>query len=101
MTLVAKECAYLEQLEGGLQEEYARILKQGELLWLQKSQTKWWIEEENNTRYCHSITINRRGRNQILRLRNMVGEWTNNENELKCIARDFYKDLYTRPCSTL
>lgn len=76
----------LELLEQAL-VEFADILKHEELLWLQKSRTRWWLNGENNKRYSHNKAISRRRHNTVYRLKNVRVEWVADSNQLKIFAR--------------
>lgn len=86
---------YLMRLEAQLQQELDTILYQEELLWHQRSRTKWLADGDRNTRYYHLKTITRRRRNQILMLRNEQGDWVENEDVLKSMVNGFYINLFS------
>jgi hypothetical protein len=60
----------LRQLETKLHEELSSILKKEELMWFQRSRSKWLIDGDRNTRYYHTKTVSRRRKNNILMLKN-------------------------------
>lgn len=86
---------YLMCLETQLQQELDTILYLEELLWHQRSRTKWLADGDRNTRYYHLKTITRRRRNQILMLRNEQGDWVEDEDVLKSMVNGFYINLFS------
>lgn len=50
---------------------------------------------DRNTRYFHLKTINHCRCNTILMLRNNEGNWVEEVKELKVMANNFYKDLFS------
>lgn len=93
--LAQLRCRYLSNLEAKLITEYNDILKQEESLWLQKSRV-WWLKEgEGHTKFFHATTVIRRRASRITCLENNQGEWIENVDELKCMARNFYELLYS------
>lgn len=46
-------------------EEYERVLLQEELLWYQKSRSKWLYFGDKNTRFFHGVTAIRRAKNSF------------------------------------
>ncbi|WJX55720.1 hypothetical protein P8452_41455 [Trifolium repens] len=85
----------LYQLERRLQIELSEILKKEELMWFQRSRTKWLIDGDRNTRYYHLKTVSRRRRNNVIMLRDDHGEWIEESVKLKEHANNFYKALFT------
>lgn len=65
-----------------------------EVLLDQQSRVKWSIEGEQNTKCFHTTVIIRRRKNTIGRLKNNEGTWTEDQEELKNLAREFYVELY-------
>ncbi|RYQ93126.1 hypothetical protein Ahy_B09g099395 [Arachis hypogaea] len=73
---------YLDKLEQDLNKKLNDILDKEETFWMQKSRQEWIVEGDRNTRYYHTKTIIRRGKNRIQKLRNKEGNWIE-EEELK------------------
>jgi hypothetical protein len=87
----------LRRLEQRLQLELAKVLKQEELMWFQRSRSKWLADGDHNTRYYHLKTANRRRRNNIIMLRKTSGEWVDDMQSLQAMVTDFYQELFTEP----
>jgi hypothetical protein len=87
----------LRRLEQRLQLELAKVLKQEELMWFQRSRSKWLADGDHNTRYYHLKTTNRCRRNNIIMLRKTSGEWVDDMQSLQAMVTDFYQELFTEP----
>lgn len=75
--------AALLELEKSLLRELDTILRQEEELWALKSCVNWLIQGDRNTAYYHVSTLVRRKINQILAIKDNMGEWLHEENEVK------------------
>ncbi|XP_072080961.1 uncharacterized protein [Arachis hypogaea] len=85
---------YLDKLEQELNKKLNDILDKEETFWMQKSRQEWIVEGDRNTRYYHTKTIIRRGKNRIQKLRNKEGNWIEEEEELKAHVLKHFQDLY-------
>lgn len=63
--LVNQDSCRLKELEARLILEYNTVLQQEEILWYQKSRSRWIKLGDRNTRYFHTTTIVKRRRNRI------------------------------------
>ncbi|MCH96001.1 hypothetical protein A2U01_0016984, partial [Trifolium medium] len=63
----------LRRLERKLHEELNDILKKEELMWFQRSRSKWLTDGDRNTKYYHIKTVSRRRKNNILMLKDGDG----------------------------
>ncbi|QHN76141.1 Putative ribonuclease H protein family [Arachis hypogaea] len=66
---------FLENLQFYLCRDYKEVLVQEELLWFQKSRSKWLEFGDWNTKFFHGSTMVRRRKNKILTIQNDDGEW--------------------------
>ncbi|XP_058778740.1 uncharacterized protein LOC131652797 [Vicia villosa] len=73
----------MRRLEYQLQRELSYILNQEELMWHQRSRTKWLVDGDRNTKFYHMQTVSRRKRNRILMLKNDDGDWISEQEDLK------------------
>ena len=53
------------------------------------------IQGDRNTNFYHVSTLVRRKRNQILAIKNSVGDWIHEENEIKEFIRAGFMDTFT------
>lgn len=76
----------LLKLERNLKREWAYLLLQEELLWLQKSRIDWLRLGDRNTRFFHISTVVRRRRNMVEMLKREDGQWEDDMEKLKNMA---------------
>ena len=93
--VASKPSNFLLNLEKDLVKELDMILSQEEELWALKSRVNWMIQGDRNTAFYHVSTLVRRNRNQILAIKNLVGEWIYEDNEVKEHIRDEFRDIFT------
>lgn len=67
---------------------------QEELIWFQKSRSKWLEFGDRNTRFFHGVTTIRRRKNHITTLQNDNGDWVHDVKLLENMATNYYKDLF-------
>ncbi|OMP03175.1 reverse transcriptase [Corchorus capsularis] len=67
-----------------------------EILWFQKAMTKWIQSRDRNTRYFHTLALVRRSKNKVRALRDESGAWITDQQELKHMAVNHYKNLYSK-----
>ena len=82
-------------LKNKLLEKLDTILRQEEEFWALKSQVNWLIQGNHNTAFYHVSTLVRRKRNQILAIKDAMGEWLYEENAMKEFIRDGFNNVYT------
>ncbi|XP_019465327.1 PREDICTED: uncharacterized protein LOC109363517 [Lupinus angustifolius] len=87
--------AFLEHLQTDLWEEYETTSKQEELLWFQKSRSKWFTYGDRNTYFFHASTIIRRKKTQVQSLQNDDAVWISDRGQLESLANSLYKSLYS------
>ena len=75
----------VHQLKGGIQI----LLSQEEKLWQQRSRIPWLKVGDQNSRYFHSRTSQRLGRNQIEVLKNLAGVWCEVEDRVANLLVDY------------
>lgn len=56
-------------------ERYNKILRLEEEFWKLKSKVNWISEEDRNTTFFHTTTLNERRHNRILALLDDYGSW--------------------------
>ncbi|CAA7027944.1 unnamed protein product [Microthlaspi erraticum] len=109
MTNTAKKIEMLkEQLERAQTDDAttnAEVLKlkgnlclahrEEELFWKQKSRVNWLREGDQNTKFFHASTKQRRARNRITKLRRTDGSWAENEDNIEQTATGYFHHLFT------
>lgn len=82
-----------EELE--LKWKVCAAYREEELYWKQKRRVLWLRAGDQNKKYFHAKTKQRRARNQITRLRNSLNQWVCKEEEIKAVASDYFHHLFT------
>ena len=85
----------LLRLDKKLKADLDLVLKQEEIFWFQKSREEWIVNGDRNTSYFHLSTVIRRNRGTIQGLKNGIGEWVWDQNQLKQLVRDYFLELYS------
>ncbi|KAG7578757.1 Ribonuclease H-like superfamily [Arabidopsis thaliana x Arabidopsis arenosa] len=66
-----------------------------ELYWHQKSRSSLMQLGDNNSKYFHALTKQRRARNRITGLHDENGTWSTEDKEVQNIAVSYFKTLFT------
>ncbi|XP_061362797.1 uncharacterized protein LOC133306487 [Gastrolobium bilobum] len=85
----------LLNLENDYQRMLINVLREEELFWFQESRKKWIADGDRNTRFYHLSTVVRRNSNKIFKLKNDGEAWISDPEELKNMACNFFKTLFT------
>lgn len=93
--VASKPSNFLLKLEKELVKEFDMILSQEEELWALKSRVNWMIQGDRNTAFYHVSTLVKRKRNQILAIKNVVGEWIYEDSGVKEHIRAGFRDIFT------
>ena len=93
--LSVRPSTFLVNLENELLKELDRVLNQEEELWAMKSRVNWMIQGDRNTNFYHVSTLVRRKRNQIVAIKDHVGEWIYEESAIKEFFRSGFNSIYT------
>lgn len=64
-------------------------------MWAHKSKVNWMVQGDKNTAFYHVSTLVRRKRNQIMAIKNGVGEWLYKELDIMEFIRNGFNDIYT------
>ena len=93
---------FLINLENELLKELEVVHSQEEDIWALKSRVNWLVQGDRNTNFYHVSTLVRRKRNQILAIKDSVGEWIFEERAIKEHIRNGFGGIYTSslPCVT-
>lgn len=90
-----KPSNFLLNLENELLRVLDVVLNQDEELWTLKSRVNWMIKGDRNTTFNHISTLVKRKRNQIIAIKNVVGEWIYEENDIKDFIRSRFDGIYS------
>ena len=90
---------FLINLENELLKELEVVLSQEEDIWALKSRVNWLVQGDRNTNFYHVSTLVRRKRNQILAIKDSVGEWIFEEMAIKEHIRNRFEGIYTSSLS--
>lgn len=85
---------FLEELESKLQHELREILLQEEILWYQKSRSKWLNDRDRNTKFYHLKTKVNRSRHRVTMLMNEQNQWVEGKHECGTLINAFFQDLF-------
>ena len=94
-TLANRPSTFLINLENELLKELEVVLNQEEEIWALKSRVNWLVQGGRNTNFYHVSTLVRRKRNQILAIKDSVGEWIFEERAIKEHIRNGFEGIYT------
>ncbi|KAG5537109.1 hypothetical protein RHGRI_024523 [Rhododendron griersonianum] len=97
-----------KQLEQGFNPECIEVEKEltrrledlwqkDSMFWHQRSRIKWLQMGDRNSRFFHLSTIQRRQRNQIVRLRDGSGTWRSEAKEVAGVIKAHFQVLYDAP----
>lgn len=97
--LALKPSTFLVNLENELLKELDVVLSQEEELWALKSRVNWMIQGDNNTFFYHVSTLVRRKRNKIMAIKDIVGNWIHEEDEINNFIRSGFNEIYSTSLS--
>ncbi|KAF7154618.1 hypothetical protein RHSIM_Rhsim01G0048000 [Rhododendron simsii] len=67
------------------------------MYWHQRSRIKWLQMGDKNSRFFHLSTIHRRQRNQIVKLKDVAGNWKMEEKDISAIIQTHFQELNSPP----
>ena len=88
-----KPSSFLLKLEVDLLRDLDLVLNQEEELWALKSRVNWLVQGDRNTTFFHVSTLVRRKRNQIMAIKNSVGDWIYEESDIKEFIRSGFHGI--------
>lgn len=89
IALANKHSNFFYNLEKNLLLDLKDIFNKERIIWAQKAGLNWRKYGDYNTRYFHVLATVRKTRGKILTLKNEVGNWITDSNELKNMAVTF------------
>ena len=93
--LANRPSTFLINLENELIKELDVVLNQEEEIWALESRVNWLVQGDRNTNFYHVSTLVRRKQNQILAIKDSVGEWIFEERAIKEHIRNGFEGIYT------
>lgn len=82
-------------------EEKTRIIQEidenwrkEEVYWHQRSRIKWLNFGDKNSKNFHQTTLQKRAHYKILRIKNELGEWVENESEIVGCFNRYFRELF-------
>ncbi|XP_028751829.1 uncharacterized protein LOC114711579 [Neltuma alba] len=89
-------CNRLARLEQKLWRDYSKLNQQEEIIWFQKSRCQWIQFGDRNSSFFHATCVMKRKRNRIEALEDNCGNWVTDQEGMRSLALEFYRNLYTR-----
>ncbi|KAG5535869.1 hypothetical protein RHGRI_023591 [Rhododendron griersonianum] len=83
--------------ERSLERELEDLWQKDAMYWHQRSRIKWLQMGDKNSHFFHLSTIQRRQRNQIMRLKDKGGSWKSEPKDIAGIIKLHFQDLYEGP----
>ncbi|KAJ1389468.1 Ribonuclease H domain [Sesbania bispinosa] len=71
------------------------LWQQEEKYWGQRSRLKWLKFRDKNTQFFHATTIQRRGRNRIMKIQDAQGAWQEGTKDILKAVESQYRSLFT------
>ncbi|XP_028117591.1 uncharacterized protein LOC114315213 [Camellia sinensis] len=90
----------LHVLEMNLIDQYNKVLYQEEILWFQKSRSKWITQGDKNTKFFHLLTLTKKRKKKIDVLKGQDGVWVERPEDLKMLVTNYLTNLFTQSSNT-
>ena len=71
------------------------LVKKEQIMWMQKSRINWIIQEDQNTKFYHTITTRRRLRNKITCVVDEQGIWVNSYKKISATFCNHFKNVFS------
>ena len=68
-----------------------------ESFWAQKARKDWIQKGDRNTKYFHALVKQRRINNRVVRIRQELGQWLEDDESIRTHVREHFKNLYQMP----
>lgn len=89
-----------DSIQNSLWKEYEDILIQEEIYWAQIARCNWLSMGDKNTGFFHESAKMKRKRLKIEMLKRDDGEWTSDQDTIRDIAVNYFKNLYSEEMNT-
>lgn len=90
-----RDCQGLRKLRLKLWKEYQDILFHEDVYWYQRARQDWVKFGDRNTRFFHLSVVIRRKRNATTTLTNEQGAVITDEEDMKAMTVQYFRNLYT------
>lgn len=77
----------------------ADLWQKDSMFWNQRSRVNWLRMGDRNTRFFHLTTIQRRQRNQVVKIKDANGDWQTDPDFIANAIQDHFSKLYAIPPS--
>lgn len=78
-----------------IQSQIKTLWEQEEKYWGQRSRLKWLKWGDRNSKKFHATTLQRRGRNKLLKIKSEAGVWAEGTYHILQAVEEYYSDLFT------
>lgn len=85
----------LLRLQNRLWAEYLKVTHQEELIWFQKSRSKWLQYGDRNTRFFQMTARIKKRRKIVESIMNENGQWLTEPKQLKSEATSYFRNLFS------
>lgn len=75
--------------------EIERVWDLEEKYWGQRDRLNWVKYGDRNSKFFHAVTVQRRQRNTVTKIKKEDGVWTEDLNEISACFSNFYYDLFS------
>ncbi|KAF7133357.1 hypothetical protein RHSIM_Rhsim09G0070000 [Rhododendron simsii] len=87
----------LMAMEKELIGELEDLWQKNSMYWHQRFRVKWLQMGDRNSHFFHLSTIQRRQRNQIMKLKDSNGDWKTEHKEVADVIKKHFQELYKAP----
>ncbi|KAH7849307.1 hypothetical protein Vadar_016040 [Vaccinium darrowii] len=84
----------LDHQQRQIKGEIELLLDREEMFYHQRSRVRWLSYGDRNTSFFHTSMIQRRQRNQLLRLKDDQGSWLESEVDINAHLGNYFSDLF-------
>lgn len=77
-----------------IKKEIETLLDREEMYYHQRSRINWLRYGDRNTSFFHASVIQRRQRNQLLRLKDDNGDWATSEGDINQLLQGYFSNLF-------
>ena len=82
------------RLERSLRNDLEELLNREELMWAQKARSNWILQGDRNIKFFQTVVRQRRARNRIIQIKNDLGCFTENPNEIEAIFTNHFRSCF-------